>query len=320
LKRIALPFAVVVALVAAGCGGASDTKQSAGAAGAAGKASTTLSLVAYSTPQVVYDEVIPAFEKTAAGEQSRAVEAGLPADVVSFSLEPDLTRLVKAGLVDAGWSKASHNGLVSTSVVTLIVRKGNPKHIRTWDDLLKPGVKVLTPNPFTSGAAKWNLLAAYGAKGIGYVRELLTKHVAVQDKSGREALQSFTSGNGDVLISYENEALTAQKKGQAVDYVTPDKTIKIENPIAATSKAPAQAKAFLDYAQSAPAQQIFASWGYRPVDPGVLQANASKFPTPKGLFTVASLGGWSKLNDSLFDPAKGAIAKIEEAAGVSTAK
>jgi sulfate transport system substrate-binding protein len=209
---------------------------------------------------------------------------------------------------------------VSTSVVSFIVRKGNPKNIRTWDDLLKPGVQVITPNPFSSGAAKWNLMAAVGAKGLPYVRTLLTKHVKVQPKSGREALQTFTSGTGDVLISYENEAITAQKKGQSVDYVIPDSTIKIENPIAVSSKAPAAAKAFLDYALSKPAQQVFASWGYRPVDQAVLSANSSKFPTPTSLFTIDKLGGWSKVNDSYFDPAKGSIAKIEEAAGVSTAK
>ena len=172
-----------------------------------------------------------------------------------------MTRLVKAGLVAEDWAANAHKGLVSRSVVSLIVRKGNPKGIHTWDDLLKPGIKVLTPNPFTSGAAKWNILAAYGAKsgggedpqeGLAYLRELITKHVTVQDKSGREALQDFASGNGDVLISYENEAITAQKKGQQVDYVIPDQTILIENPIAVVSKSkhPEQAKAFLDYALS----------------------------------------------------------------------
>ena len=147
------------------------------------------------------------------GEQSRAVEAGLQADVVSFSIEPDITRLVKAGLVTDDWNATPTKGRVTTSVVSFIVRPGNPKNIKTWDDLLKPGVEVITPNPFTSGAAKWNLLAAYGqasnggkdkAAGLAYVKELLTKHVKVQDKSGREALQNFTSGNGDVLLSYEH--------------------------------------------------------------------------------------------------------------------
>ncbi|TMM02347.1 MAG: sulfate ABC transporter substrate-binding protein [Actinobacteria bacterium] len=329
MRRLMLALVPLAALVAAGCGGASDSSSDATAAKPAGGGTQTLSLVAYSTPQVVYDEVIPAFQKTAAGngvafktsygpsgDQSRAVESGLPADVVTFSLEPDLDRLIKSGQV----AKTAADRWVTTSVVTFIVRKGNPKHIRTWDDLLKPGVQVVTPNPFTSGAAKWNLLAAYGAKGLGYVRTLLTQHVKVQPKSGREALQTFTEGQGDVLLSYENEAITAQKKGQDVDYVIPDQTIKIENPIAVTSKAPAAAKAFLDYALSKPAQRVFASWGYRPVDPSVLAANTSKFPTPSGLFTIAKVGGWSKVNDQLFDPDKGSVAKIEEQAGVSTAK
>ena len=144
------------------------------------KGSKSLSLVAYSTPQVVYDEIIPEFQKTgdgegvgfkssfgASGEQSRAVEAGLKADVVSFSIEPDMTRLVDAGLVAKDWKSTPNKGLVTTSVVSFIVRKGNPKNIKTWDDLIKPGVEVLTPNPFTSGAAKWNLLAGYGAKSDG---------------------------------------------------------------------------------------------------------------------------------------------------------
>jgi sulfate transport system substrate-binding protein len=335
----------LVALVAAGCGGADDTAGGAGAATASsGKGSTKLSLVAYSTPQVVYDEVIPGFRATpagkgvgfsesfgASGDQSRAVESGLAADIVAFSLEPDMTRLVKAGLVSDDWAANAHKGLVSKSVVALIVRKGNPKNIHTWDDLLKPGLKVLTPNPFTSGAAKWNILAAYGAKsgggedpekGLAYLRELITKHVTVQDKSGREALQDFASGNGDVLISYENEAITAQKKGQQVDYVIPDQTILIENPIAVVSKSkhPAQAKAFLDYALSPTAQQKFADWGYRPVDEAVFAKNKAKFPTPSGLFTIRDLGGWSKVNDAFFDPDKGSVAAIEKDAGVSTAK
>ena len=342
-----LAVAIAVALVAAACGGADDTaggSSSSGATAANGAAKARLSLVAYSTPQVVYDEVIPAFQKTAAGkgvsfaqsygasgDQSRAVEGGLAADVVTFSLEPDMTRLVKDGLVAKNWADNAHKGLVSRSVVALIVRKGNPKNIHTWDDLLKPGVKVLTPNPFTSGAAKWNILAAYGAKsgggedpqaGLAYLRELITKQVTVQDKSGREALQDFASGNGDVLISYENEAITAQKKGQQADYVIPDRTILIENPIAVVSKSkhPEQARAFLDYALSPAAQQTFADWGYRPVDEAVFKKNASKFPTPSGLFTIRDLGGWSKVNDEFFDPDKGAVAKIEQDAGVSTAK
>src|SRR3954469_24497040 len=326
-RLLAIP--AVAALAAAGCGGASDSKDASSGSAAGGAGKQQLSLVAYSTPEVVYDQVIPQFQKTeagsgvtfktsygASGDQSRAVEAGQKADVVTFSLEPDLDRLVKDGLVSDG----AKGKWVSTSVVTFIVRKGNPKHIRTWDDLTKSGVQVVTPNPFSSGAAKWNLMAAVGAKGLPYVRELLTKHVKVQPKSGREALQTFTSGTGDVLLSYENEAITAQKKGQSVDYVIPDQTIKIENPIAVTSKALRAATEFVDYALSKPAQQVFASWGYRPVNQEVLAANKAKFPTPSGLFTIEKFGGWSKVNDAYFDPDKGSIAQIGAAAGVSTAK
>jgi sulfate/thiosulfate transport system substrate-binding protein len=341
LKLVVL--SLVAALAVAGCGGASD-EPSGGSSGSSsssgGKA--TLSLVAYSTPEVVYDEIIPAFQKTpegegvgfktsygASGDQSRAVEAGQKADVVTFSTEPDMTRLVKDGIVGEDWNAGPNKGLVTTSVVAFVVRKGNPKHIKTWADLLKPGIQVLTPNPFTSGAAKWNLLAAYGQAsgggknkqaGLNYVRQLLTKHVKVQDKSGREALSDFTSGNGDVLLSYEYEATTAQKKGQDVDYVLPDDTIKIDIDIATTKNAPPAAQKFVDYVLSTPSQEKFASWGYRPVNQEVLQANANKFPNPPGLFTIDDLGGWSKLNDELFDPDNGEIAKIENEAGVSTSK
>jgi sulfate transport system substrate-binding protein len=334
LPRAILVAVLLAALAVAGCGGASDSSDDSAAAGASGgKGSTQLSLVAYSTPQVVYDEIIPAFQETAAGkgvafktsygasgDQSRAVEAGQKADVVTFSVEPDVTRLVDAGLVAPDWQDAPHKGLVTTSVVSFIVRKGNPKSIKTWDDLTKDGVEVVTPNPFSSGAAKWNLLGAYQHGGLDYVRELITKHVKVQPKSGREALQTFTGGEGDVLISYEYEATTAQKKGESLDYVVPDDTIRIDIPMAVTKNAPPQARAFRDYVVSKPAQEQFASWGYRPVDASVLQANRSKFPTPAKLYGIERFGGWSKVNDELFDPDTGSIARIEDGLGVQTSK
>lgn len=333
-KALIATFTVAaMALAAVGCGGADDT--AGGSSGSSSGDGAELSLVAFSTPEVVYDELEPAFAKTpagkgtgfkssfgASGEQSRAVEGGLKADVVNFSLAPDVDKLVEAKLVPQNWTKATpYNGFVSTSLVAFVVRKGNPKKIEGWDDLLKPGVKVVTPNPFTSGAAKWNLLGGFAHGGLDYVSKLLKEHVPVQPKSGREALQAFTSGQGDVLISYEYEYTTAVKKGEkGLELVQPQDTLKIENPIAVTTDVKPEAKKFVDYALSPAGQQFFADWGYRPANPATLKKNASKFPDPKKVVTIAQLGGWPKLNDELFDPEKGKIAKIEEDAGVSTAK
>ena len=333
MKLRLVTFAVLaLGLLVAGCGGADDSTDGSGSDGGSG--STEIALVAYSTPEVVYDELIPAFQKTsegsdirfktsfgASGDQSRAVEAGLKADVVSFSIEPDVTRLVDADLVSPDWNTTQYDGLVTTSLVSFVVRKGNPKGINGWDDLLKPGVKVVTPNPFTSGAAKWNLLGAYQHGGLDYVKKLIEDHVSVQPKSGREALQTFTAGEGDVLISYEYEYTTAVKKGEKnLQLVVPDDTLKIDIDIAKTKSAPAQSQAFLDYVLGDEGQQFFADWGYRPVNPTVLEKNKDKFPDPPTVKTIEDLGGWSKLNDELFDPENGSIAKIEEDAGVSTAK
>jgi sulfate/thiosulfate transport system substrate-binding protein len=303
--------------------------------------STKLSLVSYSTPQEAYEKIIPAFQKTdagkdtsfnqsygASGDQERAVEAGLKADVVALSLAPDVDKLVKAGKVADDWTNDKYDGFVTNSVVVFAVRKGNPKNIKTWDDLIKPGVEVIEPNPFTSGGAKWNVMAAYGAQleqgkskqeANDYVSKLF-KNVPVQDKSAREALQTFVGGKGDVLLAYENEAITAQQKSQDVDYVIPDQTILIQNPIAATTdtKHPTEAKAFVKFARSQEAQRIFAEKGYRSVIPGLV--DKSKYPTPPNLFEITKFGGWSKVNDEFFDPDKGSIAKIEENLGVSTAK
>jgi sulfate transport system substrate-binding protein len=332
---------VVAALAVAGCGGSSDETGggNASASSSAGATKSSLSLVAYSTPEVVYDEIIPDFQKTAegkgvsfktsygaSGDQSRAVAAGQKADIVALSLSPDVDKLVAPKLVPDDWvaqteAAGGKGGFVTTSLVSFVVRKGNPKGIHGWDDLLKPGVKVVTPNPFTSGAAKWNILGAYQHGGIDYVRKLLTDHVPVQPKSGREALQTFTAGEGDVLISYEYEYTTAVKKGEKdIQLVQPADTFLIQNPIAATTAAGPAAKAFVKFALSDAAQQHFADWGYRPVNQAVFEKNKSKFPDPKTVKTIDEYGGWSKVNDQLFDPAKGSVAKIEDDAGVSTAK
>src|SRR4051794_2976098 len=241
--RIGFVLALMaVVVLAAGCGSTSGGSKS-------------ISLVAYSTPKEAYAALIPAFQKSSdgkgvsfsqsygsSGDQERAVESGLGADVVALSLAPDIDRLVKANLVPADWSKDKWGGFVTNSVVVFATRPGNPKHIKTWDDLVKPGVQVVTPNPFTSGGARWNIMAAYGAQlkqgkspaqALAYVKQLL-KHTAAQDKSARDALQTFASGKGDVLLAYENEAIGAKDKGIKLDYLIPDQTILIQNPIAVT--------------------------------------------------------------------------------------
>jgi sulfate/thiosulfate transport system substrate-binding protein len=341
-----------VAAVLAGCGGSSDSTSSStsasggsssNAAATSGAGNTQLQLVAYSTPKKAYDALIAAFAQTsggkgvsfgesfgASGSQSRAVDTGQPADVVAFSTTPDMTRLVKDGIVSGSWDANPYKGFSSDSVVVFVVRKGNPKHIAGWDDLIKPGVDVITPNPSTSGSARWNILAGYGAElkegktpaqALAYVNTLLTKNVSVQDSSASAALQTFTGGKGDVLLDYESDALAAEKAGDAVQIVYPKQTILIQTPIAVTTKSShqTQAQAFVNWQWSAAGQTIWAQKGYRPVLASVAQQFASKFPTPPDLFTIAYLGGWTKVSKVFFAPSTGSITKIEEAAGVPTA-
>ena len=326
----------------AGCGGSSDA--ATGGASASGSGSKAqLALVGYSTPKKAYDALTTAFEQApggkgvgfgmsfgASGSQSRAVDAGQSADVVAFSTTPDMTRLVKDKIVASDWNANPAKGFSSDSVVVFVVRKGNPKHITGWDDLVKPGVDVVTPNPSTSGSARWNILAGYGAElkegktpaqALAYIRTLLTKNVSVQDSAASAALQTFTSGKGDVLLDYESDAIAAQKAGDSIQYLIPKQTILIQTPIAITAKSShgTQAKAFLNWQWSKAGQTIWAQQGYRPVLASVAKQFTSKFPAPPQLFTIDFLGGWSKVKDTFFDPAKGSITKIEQAAGVPTA-
>ena len=301
---------------------------------------TRLSLVAYSTPRDAYASLIPMFQKTpngdgvsftqsygASGDQTRAVIAGLDADIVELSLAPDMDQLAQAGIVSPNWKKQSYKGIVTDSVVVFVVRPGNPKHIKSWNDLLRPGVQVVTPNPFTSGGARWNIMAAYGswrkqgktdAQAQANLLKLF-KNVVVQDKSARDSVNTFLSGKGDVLLSYENEALGAQKKGQNLPFVIPKTTILIENPIAVTKSTSDAAKAnqFLRFLRTPAAQQVFADWGYRPVVPKALAANRKKFPVRPGQFTIdqLGLGGWDKVQKRFFDPKSGVMAKIEGKVG-----
>jgi sulfate transport system substrate-binding protein len=346
---LALVAAASLVIALAGCGGSSDSTSTASggsssnAAATSGSGSTQLQLVAYSTPKKAYDALIGAFTATSAGNgvsfgqsfgasgsQSRAVDTGQPADVVAFSTTPDMTRLVKDGIVSKDWNANPQKGFSSDSVVVLVVRKGNPKHITGWDDLIKSGVDVITPNPSTSGSARWNILAGYGAQlkegktpaeALAYINTLLTKNVSVQDSSASAALQTFTGGKGDVLLDYESDALAAEKAGDAVQIVYPKQTILIQTPIAVTTKSShaQQAQAFVNWQWSTAGQTIWAQKGYRPVLSSVASQFASKFPTPPDLFTIAYLGGWTKVSKDFFAPSTGSITKIEQAAGVPTA-
>jgi sulfate/thiosulfate-binding protein len=330
MRRIVLTSVAAIALVATAVAGAAQR-------------GTSLSLVAYSTPREAYAKLIPMFQATpqgkdlsfsqsygASGDQARAVQAGLKADIVALSLAPDIDTLVKAGLVDPKWNRQSYRGMVTDSVVVFAVRDGNPKRLRSWDDLLKPGVQVITPNPFTSGGARWNVMAAYGAwRKLGKTKPQaqakllqLFQHVAVQDKSARDALNTFLAGKGDVLLTYENEAISAQLAGQKVQYVIPRSTILIENPIAVirTSSNRNAANAFIRFLKTPAAQQVFADHGYRPILKSVLARNGKRFPVRPGQFTIdqLGLGGWTRVQNDFFDPDHGVMATIERKVGGAT--
>ena len=342
-RALATTFAGLCLLALAGsvsaCGAGAGASASGKRGGSEPNAGQSVNLVAYSTPAKAYAELIQAFELTSAGRgvtvetsfgpsgsQARAVVAGQPADVVNFSLEPDMSTLVKAGLVSGTWDSGPTKGFVTDSVVVFVVRKGNPKHLENWSDLVRPGVQVLTPNPFSSGSARWNLLAAYGAaleqggtpaSAQAYLSSLLS-HVVVQDASASAALQTFLGGKGDVLLDYEDDAIAAQKAGEPVDYVVPASTILIQNPIAvvAGSQSSGAATAFVNYLLSPAGQTLWGQLGYRPVLPSV--AASFHFPNPSGLFTIDLLGGWKKVKTKFFDPSSGIVTQIEQQLGVST--
>ncbi|MGB7684609.1 MAG: sulfate ABC transporter substrate-binding protein [Solirubrobacterales bacterium] len=310
--------------MAAGCGGSDDASGSGG----------SVALVAYSTPQQAFEEgLIPAFQETSGGEgsdfttsfgssgdQRRAVEAGQSADFVDLSLEPDMTSLVEEGLVDKNWNANENKGIITDSVVVFSVRPGNPEGIESWEDLVTGDVEIITPNPATSGGAKWNIMAAYGSQiaqgksekeALEFVAKIF-ENTSVLDDSARDSLQTFASGKGDVLIGYENEAIQAQDEGVDLEYIIPDDTILIENPAAVTTEAsdPATAKAFLDFIWTDEGQQLFADYGYRPVTESVLANNTDKFPDVPGLFTIEEFGGWGTADDEFFDDENGKVTAI----------
>lgn len=332
VRSVAPALAAAMAVTTlAGCGGGpSDVVGGAGRS----EAHTTLTLVAYAVPEPGWSKVIPAFYDTeqgadvevvtsygASGDQSRGVANGKPADVVNFSVEPDITRLVKAGKVAEDWNADVTRGIPFGSVVTLVVRQGNPKHIKGWDDLLAPGVEVISPSPLSSGSAKWNLLAPYAVKsdggknpqaGLDFVDQLVSEHVKLRPGSGREATDVFLQGSGDVLISYENEAIAVERKGKPVEHINPSQTFKIENPLAVvtTSRHLDAVTAFKNFQYTAVAQRLWAQAGFRPVDPGIADEFRHDFPDPDKLWRIADLGGWEVVDSTLFDKANGFITKI----------
>jgi sulfate transport system substrate-binding protein len=308
----------------------------AASAAEARSSGVSLSLVAYSTPAGAYSKIIPAFQATpagsgvtfkqsygASGTQAAAVHNGLPADVVNLSLAPDVSVLSQAGLISTNWNKTQYKGNVTDSIVVFVVRKGNPKNIKTWADLTKPGIQVINANPFTSGGARWNVMAAWGAQirahktpaqANAYLKALY-KNVTVQDSSAKAAFNTFTSGKGDVLLAYEDEAIQSQQAGNSIDFVRPSSTILIENPVAVmkNTQNPTQANAFVSFLTTDTAQNIFATYGYRPVVPAVFKKWTKTFPIPAKLFTIRDIvkGGWPVAQPKFFDPNNGILAQIE---------
>jgi len=336
-------------------------------------APVTMTLVAYAVPREAYGEIIPLFqaywlEETgqtvrflesyqASGTQSRAVAGGFEADVVALALEPDVTRLVSAGLVSEDWNANEYDGMVSDSVALLAVRAGNPLGITDWGDLAAAGVEVITPNPATSGGARWNILAAYGAArrgfvegfdgtdegGIGFLGALIS-NVEVLDRDARESFLTFERGIGDVAIAYENEYFAGIKAGGEYDAIYPRSTILIENPVAVVDTyvdlhgTREVAEAFVAFLYTQDAQRVFASNGFRPVNPVVaadygldVEVPADLpdetvtveikpdiiFPAIEDLFTIEEFGGWGEAQPAYFGEDGTIIALITAIKGAS---
>lgn len=341
----AVAVGATFALVAAGCSSAASGSPTASGASSCKKTSSpVLNIAAYSNVYDAYGKLTASsgtfatdwkakhhqsviFSMSFGGSTTQAenIVNGFPADVYASSLDPDVALVQKAGLITHNWLADPNQSVVATSVVGFMVRPGNPKHIHNWNDLTKPGLKILTPDPAQSGGAKWNITAAYGAamrgKVPGYAanspaaaQRLLTgifKNVTVMDKSANDSFKNFESGNGDVAITYENQALAGIAAGSKDQFIIPPSTILIQTPTVVVDKnakahcVAALANAFVSYLHTPDAQKIFQTVGYqRPVSPAAAQkGNGSEFPPIKDLFTAAQLGGWPKLaTDTVFGP------------------
>jgi len=297
----------------------------------------TLVLGAYTVPKEVYQkEIIPAFQRywkdttgrevkfeesyVGSGAQARAITAGFEADVAALSLEGDMEKIVKAGLITSRWRERPWGGFITYSVVVIGHRPGNPKNINDWEDLTRPGIEVLYPNPKTSGGAQWFVNAIYGA-GLrttfekdgtadpSYAADLLKRvqtRVKVMDKSGRESVTTFERGIGDAIVTYENEALLRRKQGKEFPFVIPQATILIENPVAVVDEyavkhgAVEVAEQFVRFLHTDVAQRAFSHYGFRPADPDLARDLSEDFPSPPLLFDVDYLGGWAEVQDSIY--------------------
>ena len=336
LKLQKVLLILIVVSLATGCA-QQGTQVSSGNQSNADKNDSEVKLVlaAYTTPREAYAEIIPAFQKywkdksgqnvtfeesyQGSGAQSRAVAEGFEADVVALSLEADINRLEKAGLITHDWREEPYGGMVSTSAVAFATRQGNPKNIQDWADLAQPDLEILTPNPKTSGGAMWNILALYGAakrgKVAGYpaddsgAQEFLhavLQNVTVMDKGARESITNFEKGVGDVAITYENEVLVGQQAGQNYQLVIPSSTIRIDNPVAIVDTYVDKhgtrevAEAFVDFLFTKEAQEIFAKHGLRSPDPDVAKATEASYPPIEDLFTIEDFGGWAEATPTFF--------------------
>ena len=317
----------------------------ASSAAQARQTGTTVNLIAYSTPKAVMAKLITRFQHQPAGQgvsfsqsygpsgsQAQQIVAGQAADIAFLSTGLDIDTVADAGLISKSWTHAPQGGIAANSVVAFIVRPGNPKHIHNWKDLVKPGVQVVTPDPFPSGSAKWNVLAAYGAmrkaglsdhKAGQFVTKLF-RHVVSQDSSGSNAASTFFAGKGDVLITYESEAYAAFAAGKQGKLVVPRPTMLIQLPMVATKNAPAAAKAFIKFIHAPAQQKIFAKNGYRPVIKSVLKSPdvatwRKKYSTgPTFNIHDKLFGGWQKVNRVWFDLDNGRMVAIERAVGGPT--
>ena len=320
---------LLVAILTTGCSGGQSTETTPNGN------EVKLTLGAYTTPREAYAEIIPLFqafwkEKTGqtvtfeesyqgSGAQSRAVVEGFEADVVALSLEADINRIEKAGLITHDWRTEPFGGMVSTSVVAFAVREGNPKNIQDWGDLVQPDLEILTPNPKTSGGAMWNVLALYGAAQRGHVEGFtaddagaqdflleVLQNVTVMDKAARESITTFEKGVGDVAITYENEVLVGQQAGINYQLVLPTSTIRIDNPVAIVDTYVDKhgtrevAEAFVDFLFTKEAQEIFAKHGLRSPDSEVAQATSDQYPPIEDLFTIEEFGGWNEATPTFF--------------------